>query len=101
MSLNGKTICFTGTLSMKRTDATKAAEAAGAKVSGSVTNATSILVAGPGAGAKAAQAQAKGVEVWTEEQFVAAISGGGGAPPAAAAAASRRWRSRMWTRRSS
>ena len=91
MSLSGKTIVFTGTLSMKRADATKAAEAAGAKVGGSVTKNTHILVAGPGAGAKEEDAKAKGVEIWTEAQFTSAIGGGGGgvssAPPAAAAAA--------------
>jgi predicted DNA-binding WGR domain protein len=82
MSLAGKTICFTGTLTMKRTDATKAAEAAGAIVGGSVTGKTNILVAGPGAGAKADQAKAKGVEVWTEDEFMAALGlyhAGGGA----------------------
>ena len=83
MSLTGKTIVFTGTLTMKRADATKAAEAAGAKVGSSVTKNTSILVAGPGAGAKEDDAKAKGVEVWTEDQFIAAI-GGGGAGTAAA-----------------
>lgn len=87
MSLAGKTICFTGTLAMKRADATKAAEAAGAKVGGSVTGKTDILVAGPGAGAKEDAARAKGVDVWTEAQFAAAI-GGGGAPPAAASSSS-------------
>ena len=51
MSLSGKTVCFTGKLETNRGDASKAAEAAGAKVSASVTNATNILVAGPGAGA--------------------------------------------------
>jgi len=86
MSLNGKTIVFTGTLTMKRADATKAAEAAGAKVSGSVSKNTSILVAGPGAGAKEADAKAKGVQIWTEEQFTAVIGGGSAGPPPAAAA---------------
>jgi hypothetical protein len=85
MSLLGKTIVFTGTFTMARVDATKAAEAAGAKVGSSVTKNTSILVAWPGVGAKEDDAKAKGVEVWTEDQFIAAIGGGGGAAAAAAA----------------
>lgn len=84
MSLSGKTIVFTGTLTMKRADATKAAEAAGAKVSGSVSGNTDILVAGPGAGAKEAQAKAKGVDVWSEAQFVEALGGSTSEPAPAA-----------------
>ena len=61
-SLTGKTIVFTGTLSMPRKEATSAAEAAGAKVAGSVSKSTSILVAGPGAGAKEDKARGMGVE---------------------------------------
>ena len=75
MSLSGKTIYFTGTLSTPRAEATKSAESAGATVAGSVTKKVDILVAGPGAGAKADKAAAMGVEVWTEEQFTAALSG--------------------------
>ena len=85
MSLSGKTICFTGTLAMPRKQATAEAEAAGAKVAGSVTGAVNILVAGPGAGKKADDAAKKGVDVWTEEQFKAALGGGGGAAAAAPA----------------
>jgi hypothetical protein len=79
MSLNGKQICFTGTLQMKRDDAKAQAEAAGAKVTGSVSANTDILVCGAGVGAKKTDdAQKKGVEVWTEDQFTSALSGGGG-----------------------
>ena len=49
-SIHGKTIVFTGTLEMKRNDATAAAKAAGAKVTGSVSKATDILVCGAGVG---------------------------------------------------
>jgi len=63
---------------MKRADATKAAEAAGAKVGSSVTKNTNILIAGAGAGAKKDEAKAKGVEIWTEDQFLATIGGGAG-----------------------
>ncbi len=77
MSIAGKALCFTGTLQMPRAKATAAAKASGATVTGSVTAKTDILVAGPGAGSKLKQAEAKGVEVWTEEQFTAAIGVGG------------------------
>jgi len=77
MSLSGKTIVFTNTFTMTRVEATKAAESAGAKVDSSVTTNTSILVAGQGAGAEEEDdAKAKGVEIWTEDQFVAAVGGG-------------------------
>jgi NAD-dependent DNA ligase len=77
--LNGKQIVFTGTLQMKRDDAKKQAEAAGAKVSGSVTGNTDILVCGAGVGAKKTDdAAKKGVEVWTEEEFMSTLSGAGG-----------------------
>ena len=68
-------ICFTGTLTMKRADATAKATAAGAKIGGSVTGKTDILVAGPGAGVKVADAKAKGVDVWTEAEFMSAVGG--------------------------
>eukprot|EP00039_Didymoeca_costata_P018537 m.333884 g.333884 ORF g.333884 m.333884 type:complete len:688 (-) comp17240_c0_seq1:115-2178(-) len=74
--LEGKKISFTGTLqTMKRAEAQKKAEAAGAKFSKTVTKDTDILVAASGAGSKIAEAEAKGVEVWTEDQFVAALDG--------------------------
>eukprot|EP01043_Picozoa_sp_COSAG02_P010838 COSAG02_NODE_390_length_23244_cov_35.504558_19_plen_510_part_00 len=77
MSIVGKALCFTGTLQMPRAKATAAAEAAGATVTGSVSAKTDILVAGPGAGSKLKQAEAKGVDVWTEDEFNAALGGGG------------------------
>eukprot|EP01050_Picozoa_sp_SAG11_P018036 SAG11_NODE_2671_length_3110_cov_3.724012_5_plen_128_part_01 len=79
MSLRGKTIVFTGTLQMKRDDAKAAAEAAGAKVAGSVSKTTDILVCGAGVGAKkTADAEKKGVAVWEEAQFTEALVGGEG-----------------------
>eukprot|EP00040_Diaphanoeca_grandis_P016388 m.84541 g.84541 ORF g.84541 m.84541 type:complete len:299 (-) comp25764_c0_seq1:148-1044(-) len=72
----GKTICFTGTLQMKRADASKLAEGAGASISKTVTKATDILVAGENAGSKIADAESKGVAVWTEEEFTDALEGG-------------------------
>ena len=79
MALTGKILVFTGTLSTDRKKATAMAEAEGAKVTGSVSGTTTHLVAGPGAGSKVAAAEAKGVTIWTEDDFLAAIGGGGGA----------------------
>jgi len=78
-SIASKILCFTGTLEMKRTDAKKLAEANGAKVSAAMSGKTDILVAGEDAGSKIAAAEDKGVEVWTEVQFMAAVGADGGA----------------------
>jgi len=77
MSLRGKVIVFSGTLSMTRANATTLAINAGAKVASSVSGNTDILVAGPGAGSKLAEASAHGVSVMTEAAFVAAANGEG------------------------
>ena len=70
-------------LQMKRDDAKTAAEAAGAKVGGSVTGKTDILVCGTGVGEKkTSDAKAKGVVVWDEATFAQAV-GAGSAGPAA------------------
>ena len=66
----------TGTLPTLSRDAAKdMLEAAGAKVSGSVSKKTDYLVAGPGAGSKLADAQKHGVKVLTEDEWLELIGG--------------------------
>jgi BRCT domain type II-containing protein/predicted DNA-binding WGR domain protein len=76
MSLDGKKVVLTGTLSMKRTEAKALVEAAGGKVMSGVSKNIDICIVGESAGSKAEKAESLGIECWDEDQLVEATSGG-------------------------
>ncbi|HRO14521.1 MAG TPA: NAD-dependent DNA ligase LigA, partial [Paracoccus sp. (in: a-proteobacteria)] len=72
----GLTVVFTGTLErMTRAEAKARAEAMGAKVAGSVSARTDLVVAGPGAGSKAKKAAELGLRVISEDEWLAIAKG--------------------------
>ncbi len=75
-AFEGKTVVITGTLEHFTRDELKdLLESMGAKVSGSVSKNTDLLIAGEKAGSKLAKARELGVETWDEDRLRGALDG--------------------------
>ena len=73
--LAGKTVVLTGGLATLTRDEAKARlEALGAKVAGSVSKKTALVVAGADAGSKLAKARELGIEIWDEARLLAFLA---------------------------
>lgn len=76
--LAGATVVLTGALeSMSRDEAGARLMRLGARVAGSVSAKTRLVVAGPGAGSKLAKAEALGIEIWDEARLLAFLEAHG------------------------
>jgi len=74
--LKGRTIVFTGQLaSMSRNEAQDRARGEGGRVAGAVSQSTDLVVAGPGAGSKLKTATELGIQVMTEDEWLAMVAG--------------------------
>lgn len=74
--VSGKTVVLTGSLEhFTREEATERLLALGAKVSGSVSKNTDIVIAGPNAGSKLDKARSLGIEVWDEAKLIELLGG--------------------------
>jgi len=83
--LDGKTVVLTGGLAaLSRDEAGAKLEALGAKVAGSVSKKTHLVVAGEAAGSKLAKAQELGIEIWDEARLLAFLAEHGLAEPTTA-----------------
>jgi DNA ligase (NAD+) len=72
---DGKTIVLTGTLeSFTRPELTEKLEALGAKVTGSVSKKTDLVIAGENAGSKLDKANELGIEVWDEADLLRTLA---------------------------
>lgn len=74
LPLSGKTILFTGTLSMPREADEKLAEDNGAKLISAVSKNLNYLVVGEKAGSKLEKAQKLGLNILTEEEFLVLVN---------------------------
>ncbi len=76
LPLNGKTVVLTGALqSLSRSEAKKRLQLLGAKVSGSVSKNTALVVVGADAGSKAIKAQELGIEMIDEDALLNLLEG--------------------------
>jgi DNA ligase (NAD+) len=77
-SLAGKSVLFTGALTMARAEAEKMAEKAGARIASSVSRKLDYLVAGASPGSKLRKAGELGVTVLDERAYLALVGSGEG-----------------------